>query len=75
MAKYTREEEFKIIQEIRRLDAEGKHDEAYELRYKLPMAPHLAQALKDVIGLEELKKSKVDLSEAVEKYGEDWLIN
>lgn len=73
MAKYSREEEFKIIQEIRRLDAEGKHDEAYELRKKLPLPPHLAMALKDTIGVEELKKANLDLSEANEKYGENWL--
>ncbi|WP_319779076.1 hypothetical protein [Maridesulfovibrio sp.] len=73
MAKFTREEKFKIIQEIRRLDAEGKHDEAYELRKKLPMPPHLAMALKDTIGVEELKKADLDLTEANEKYGENWL--
>lgn len=73
MAKYTREEKFKIIQEIRKLDAEGKHDEAYELRKKLPMPPHLAMALKDTIGVEELKKANLDLTEANEKYGKNWL--
>ncbi len=73
MAKYTREEKFKIIQEIRKLDAEGKHEEAYELRKKLPMPPHLAMALKDTIGVEELKKANLDLTEANEKYGENWL--
>ncbi len=73
MAKMTREEEFKIIQEIRRLDAEGKHEEAYELRYKLPLPPHLAMALKETVGSDELKNSKFDLSEANEAYGKDWL--
>ncbi|WP_320170451.1 hypothetical protein [Maridesulfovibrio sp.] len=73
MAKMTREEKFQIIQEIRKLDAEGKHDEAYELRYKLPLAPHLAKALKDTVGAEELRSSKFDLSEANEAYGQNWL--
>lgn len=73
MPKLSREEKFKIIQEIRRLDAEGKHDEAYELRKKLPMPPHLAMALKDTIGVKELKKANLDLTEANEKYGKNWL--
>ncbi|WP_031485744.1 hypothetical protein [Maridesulfovibrio frigidus] len=73
MAQMTKEQEFKIIEKIRELDAEGKHDEAHELRFKLPLAPHLAQALKEIIGTDELRNSKIDLSEANEKYGENWL--
>ncbi|CCO24047.1 hypothetical protein [Maridesulfovibrio hydrothermalis] len=73
MTKMTREEEFKIIQKIRELDAEGKHEEAYELRKRLPLPPHLAMALKDTIGVNELKKANLDLTEANEKYGENWL--
>lgn len=57
----------------RKLRAEGKEDEATEIAMKIPLAPHLAMALKEVCGAEHVKKSGFNLIETEVKYGKDWL--
>ncbi|CCO21983.1 hypothetical protein [Maridesulfovibrio hydrothermalis] len=64
MTKMTREEEFKIIQKIRELDAEGKHEEAHKEREKLPLAPHLIEAGRVSMGDKDFFSSGFNLSEA-----------
>jgi hypothetical protein len=70
----TKDEKFKIIQES--LAAANRGDEAEEERLlrKLPLAPHLALALKDIISPEELTQAGYDFSEVEAKYGKNWLI-
>ncbi len=73
MAKLTREEEFKILQQSLEAAKRGDQEEAHRLALKVPLAPHLAKALKDLVGAEEMLKEGYDLSEAEAKYGPHWL--
>jgi hypothetical protein len=55
------------------LEKEGKFEEAEVLHKTIPLAPYLAKFLKDHIGVDALLKSGVNLCEANETYGSDWL--
>jgi hypothetical protein len=55
------------------LEKQGKMEEAEALHKTIPLAPYLAKFLKDHIGVDELLKSGVNLSEAYQEYGSDWL--
>lgn len=72
--KYFSEEERKaVIQRVMKLIDEGKDDEADALHRTLPLPAEYLQTLKEHMGLEELIEKGVNLSSAVEKYGENWL--
>lgn len=73
MAKLTMEEKAKIIRAS--LDASDAGDKEEELRLLrlLPMAPHLAMAAKEVYGVDYVKNSGWDLSDANEEFGNGWL--
>lgn len=66
-------EKLDILQKCNAAIKAGKMDEAYTIMEKIPLAPHLAKALKDLIGNDEVKKSRFNLSAAEEVYGKDWL--
>ena len=59
-------EKLDILQKCSTAIRDGKMDEAYIIMEKIPLAPHLAKALKDLIGSDEVKKSKFNLSAAEE---------
>lgn len=67
------EEKTKMFNLARKLEAEGKNEEAEKIEMQIPLAPHLAMALKEVFGSEHVKNSGFNLSEAEEEYGKDWL--
>lgn len=48
-------------------------EEAKKIEMQIPLAPHLAMALKEVCGADHVKKSGFNLSEAEVKYGKNWL--
>ena len=45
----------------------------YELMKKVPLDPHVASAVKDVMGIDYLLNGEFNLSKAVKKYGQEWL--
>jgi hypothetical protein len=51
----------------------GDEAEEFRLLRLLPMAPHLVLAAKEVYGIEYVKNSGWDLSEAYAELGEGWL--
>ena len=48
-------------------------EEIDQIRAKLPMLPCLAKSLKATIGLDGLLRSDLNLYDAVQEYGEDFL--
>jgi hypothetical protein len=55
------------------LDREGKHEEALRVGKQVPLAPHLARAAKEMMGVDYLRQSGWNLSDAEAEYGKDWL--
>ena len=51
----------------------GNKDEEIRLMRKLPLAPHLAMAAKEMYGKEYLLEHGYDLTDANEEFGNDWL--
>ena len=62
-----------ILDAIYEAEQAGNKEEAFNLRMKLPLAPHLAKAAKKLWGKDFLIESGLDLSEAEAAYGKDWL--
>lgn len=73
MAQLTKAEIFENIKKALEADERGDHEEAFRIRLKIPLAPHLAMAYKDTLGKEALIESGFDLSEAEAEYGSEWL--
>jgi len=55
------------------LEEQGKVEEAWKVRRQAPLAPYLAKFLKDHLGLQPLLDSGWNLSDAVAKYGPNFL--
>ncbi|GKG93806.1 hypothetical protein CE91St38_18140 [Desulfovibrionaceae bacterium] len=70
---FSKEEEEAVTQQAMALIEQGKDDEADSLLYSLPMPAEYLQTLKEHMGLEALINEGVNLSRAVEKYGQNWL--
>lgn len=70
---YSQEEEEAVTQQAMSLIEQGKDDEADGLLYSLPMPAEYLQTLKEHMGINALINEGVNLSRAVEKYGQNWL--
>lgn len=70
---FSEEERKLVVQQVMALIDEGKDDEADALHRTLPLPAEYLQTLKEHMGLEALIEKGVNLSTAVEKYGENWL--
>lgn len=73
MKKLSQEERKKILYEAYYASQRGDGDEYDRLCCLLPVHPLLANDLKRSIGIEAVIASGMNLVEAVEAYGEDWL--
>jgi hypothetical protein len=73
--KLTQEERDDIFDKAMEALERGDDDEYDRLCYMLPVNPQSANDLKRSIGIEALIASGINLIEAVETYGEDWLRN
>jgi len=73
MTVLSKNEEFDIIQRSLAAADRGDKETEMSLLKKLPLPPHLALAMKDILGPEETKKSGWDFSEVEAKHGKDWL--
>ncbi len=51
----------------------GDRKKALEIAKQVPIQPGVANAFKQVYGVKYLVDAGFDLSEAIEKYGEEWL--
>lgn len=70
---FSIEEEEAVTQQAMALLDEGKEKEADTLLYSLPMPAEYLQTLKEHMGVDALIAEGVNLSKAVEKYGQSWL--
>lgn len=73
MKDFTREEKIEILRNYLDLAKQGKRHEALKIIQQIPLAPHLAKAVKEVCGNEFIEKSGFDLSAAEAQYGKNWL--
>lgn len=73
MLHFTHEERLDIIGRSLVAAEEGKDEESQKIIQQIPLAPHIAKAAKDVMGVEYLINSGFDLSRAEAKYGKNWL--
>lgn len=72
---FSAEEKEAIIDNIMALIEAGKNEEADALHRTLPLPAEYLQTLKEHIGLEALIENGINLSTAVERYGQNWLIS
>lgn len=73
MSTLTLADRAKILRASLKAAEAGNDEEEYRLMMMLPLAPHLAMAAKEVYGVEYVKTSGFDLSEANRKFGDAWL--
>jgi hypothetical protein len=72
--KMTLHEELTILAQSYALDSAGKKEEGMALvKANIPMPAWLAKIYKEKIGVDYLRNSGWDLSEAEEAYGHGWL--
>lgn len=69
----SEKEKMRMFDLYRKLDAEGRKEEAIKVGKSIPLAPHLAMALKEVCGADYVITEGFNLSEAEAKYGKGWL--
>lgn len=70
---FSKEEEEAVTQQAMALIDQGRNDEADALLDSLPMPAEYLQTLKECMGVNALIAEGVNLSKAVEKYGQNWL--
>jgi hypothetical protein len=75
MKKLTREEVDDILAQAFEAAERGDDDEYDRLCYMLPVNPASANDIKKAIGIEALIASGINLIDAVEAFGEEWLKN
>ncbi|MDR1922503.1 MAG: hypothetical protein LBS31_12310 [Candidatus Adiutrix sp.] len=73
--KLTQEERKELLRKAIEAADRGDDDEYDRLCYMLPVNPQSANDLKRSMGIEALIASGINLFEAVETYGEEWLRN
>jgi hypothetical protein len=69
----TLHEKLAIIVQTGELKKQGKTEEAMRLRKTVPLEPWLAKTLKEKVGVDYLRQSGWNLSEAERAYGQNWL--
>jgi hypothetical protein len=69
----TEQEKAAIYMQTVALRKEGKTEEADALRKTIPLPPFMAKFAKENYGVDYLKNSKWNLSEAEAAFGADWL--
>ncbi len=76
LTKYTIEEIKLTLEQIDELENQGKDEEADALSLRcIPMNADRANILKQSLGIDYLIENEVNLSKAVEKFGENWLVS
>lgn len=69
----TVEEKYKLVCHVMELKEKGDFEKAEEIQRQIPLSHKSAMAAKEVWGAEFLKNSDLNLSEAEEVYGKNWL--
>lgn len=69
----THEEKYKLACLVLDAELNGNLEEAQHIQRKIPLNHKSAMAAKEVWGKDFLKNSSLNLSEAEEVYGKNWL--
>jgi hypothetical protein len=69
----TLHEELVIRNRAGELEQQGKAEEGMRLVKTIPLPPWMAKMLKEKVGVDYLRQSGWNLSEAEKAYGQDWL--
>jgi hypothetical protein len=69
----TFREELAIRVQTVELEKQGKKEEAMRLSKTIPLPPWMAKFLKEKVGVDYLRQSGWNLSEAEAEYGQGWL--
>lgn len=70
---YSEDEINKMCLRFAELLSTGHDDEAHELSKEIPLLPKSANMMKRLAGIDSLIGSGVNLYEAVQEYGKEWL--
>lgn len=73
MTQLTHDEKLNILILAQEARSRGDEKEALKISQRLPLAPHIAEAVKSALGAEYLKNSGFNLSEAEAAYGHNWI--
>lgn len=73
LKRFTEAEIDQMLDKISELILSGRKKEADEIMFMIPLQPEGAQGLKELIGIEEMINLGINLSEAVDAYGSEWL--
>ncbi|MDR3038019.1 MAG: hypothetical protein LBV21_01830 [Candidatus Adiutrix sp.] len=73
LTKVSQEEYDAIMAEADVALEQGDSDEYNRILRALPLSPFLADDLKRSIGIQGMIEERINLSRAVEAYGEEWL--
>ena len=66
-------EQLSILVKMIELEKQGKTDEAFKLRAKVPLPHYMGQYAKEFLGLDFLKNCGWNMSEVEAVYGKDYL--
>lgn len=70
---FTEEERRELGHKWFELTEQGREEEAEKLALQFPILPELLQTMKESKGIGYVIASGLNLSRAVEKYGQEWL--
>jgi hypothetical protein len=62
-----------VMMRVFALEDAGKKEEAFALQKTIPLAPHIVKNMKELVGVEVLKQTGLNFSEAYAEYGQDFL--
>lgn len=73
LKRYTEAEIDEMLDRFAEFLVSGKKEEADKVMHMIPLAPKDAKVLKELIGVDKMIAQGINLSEAVEAYGHEWL--
>lgn len=72
---FTEDEHLELSLKYYELDKDGKAEEANSILRQTPVTAEILDVVKKRKGIEYIIKNEINVSKAVEKYGEEWLRN
>lgn len=73
MKYYSEDEINEMCLRFADLLSQGKEEEAHKLSNEIPLLPKSAQIMKRMVGIDSMIESRINLYEAVQEYGREWL--
>lgn len=73
MKYYSEDEINEMCLRFADLLSQGKDEEAHNLSNEIPLLPKSAQIMNRMVGIDSMIESRINLYEAVQEYGREWL--